>query len=147
MDPFATAPHWAWIALGFALAAAEIAAPGFFLIWLAGAALVTGLIAWFVPIGFPLQVLLFAVLAIGFVMVARRWAGNNAVAGADPAMNDRGARLIGEVVTVINALADGTGKVSHGDTEWLAKGPDAAPGTKMRVAGHDGTVLVVEHLH
>ena len=33
------------------------------------------------------------------------------------------------------------------DSEWLAKGPDAEPGTKMRVAGHDGVVLVVEHLH
>ena len=30
-----------------------------------------------------------------------------------------------------------------GESHW----PDAEPGTKMRVAGHDGTVLIVEHLH
>ncbi len=62
---------------------------------------------------------------------------------ADPAMNDRGARLLGETVLVTHAIDGGTGRVRHGDSEWLAKGPDAAPGTRMRVAGHEGTVLVV----
>ena len=40
-----------------------------------------------------------------------------------------------------------TGRVRLGDSEWLAKGPDAEPGTRMRVSGHDGAVLLVEHLH
>lgn len=140
-------PHWTWLALGLLLAAAEIAAPGFFLIWLAAAAVGTGLLAWLVPIPVAMQVLLFAVLAFVLVMAARRWLRTNQVEGADPAMNDRGARLLGDTVLVTHAIDGGTGRVRHGDTEWLAKGPDATPGTRMRVAGHDGTVLVVEHLH
>jgi membrane protein implicated in regulation of membrane protease activity len=141
------APHWTWLALGLLLAAAEIAAPGFFLIWLAAAAVITGLVAWVMPISLPLQVLLFAVLALALVMIARRWLKTNEITGADPAMNDRGARLLGDTVLVTHVIEGGSGRVKHGDTEWLAKGPDAPPGTRMRIAGHEGAVLVVEHLH
>ena len=38
--------HWHWLAIGLLLAAAEMAIPGVFLIWLSGAALVTGLVVW-----------------------------------------------------------------------------------------------------
>jgi membrane protein implicated in regulation of membrane protease activity len=54
---------------------------------------------------------------------------------------------VGEVVVVTQAINDGSGRVRQGDSEWLAKGPDAEPGTRMRVSGHNGTVLLVEHLH
>ena len=45
--------RWGWLVAGVILAAAEIVVPGVFLIWLAGAAMVTGLIVWAVPIGVP----------------------------------------------------------------------------------------------
>ena len=140
-------PHYGWMAIGLVLAAAEMAIPGVFLIWLAGAALITGLIVWAVPIGLPLQVVIFAVLAIVSVFSGRRYLTAHPVVSADPLMNDRGGRLVGETVVVSSTIDGGSGKVHHGDSEWLARGPDAEPGTKMRVSGHDGTVLIVEHLH
>lgn len=140
--------HWHWLALGMLLAAAEMAVPGVFMIWLAAAALVTGVIAWAVPaMAVPVQVILFAVLAILAVFVGRTYLKANPIESADPKMNDRGARLIGETVIVTQAIDGGSGRVRQGDGEWLAKGPDAEPGTKMRVAGHEGVVLIVEHLH
>ena len=48
---------------------------------------------------------------------------------------------------VTSVIAGGTGRVRLGDSEWLAKGPDAEPGTRMKVTGHEGVVLLVEHLH
>ena len=140
-------PHYGWLAIGLVLAAAEMAIPGVFLIWLAGAAIVTGLIVWAVPIGVPLQIVIFAALAIISVFSGKRYLAAHPVVSADPLMNDRGARLVGETVVVSSAIDGGSGKVHQGDSEWLAKGPDAEPGAKMRVAGHDGTVLIVEHLH
>jgi len=140
-------PQYGWLAIGLILAAAEMAAPGVFLIWLAGAALITGLIVWAVPIGLPIQVAVFAALAIVSVVLGRRYIAANPLVSADPLMNDRGGRLVGETVVVASAIDGGTGKVHHGDSEWLARGPDAEPGTRMRVSGHDGTVLIVEHLH
>lgn len=140
-------PQWGWLALGFLLGTLEMAVPGAFLIWLSGAAIITGLITWAVPISMPLQIVLFAVLAIASVFLGKRYLRDNPIAGADPKMNDRGARLLGDTVIVTHAIDGGTGRVRHGDSEWLARGPDAEPGTRMRVAGNDGTVLLVEHLH
>ena len=140
-------PHYAWLALGLLLAAAEMAIPGVFLIWLSGAAILTGLLTWVVPIGFELQIVIFAVLAIVAVFSGRRYLASNPITPVDPMMNDRGAQAVGETVMVTHAIDGGQGRVKLGDSEWLAKGPDAEPGTKMRVAGHDGVVLVVEHLH
>ncbi len=148
MDMFtALDPRWGWLALGMVLAIAEIAIPGVFLIWLAGAALVTGLLTFVLPIGLPLQIGVFAVLAIGSVFAGRRWLAAHPVVGADPLMNDRTGRLIGQTVLVTNAIVGGAGKVRQGDGEWLARGPDAEPGTRMRVSGAEGTVLLVEHMH
>lgn len=139
--------HYHWLAIGLLLAAAEMAIPGVFLIWLAAAALITGALTWFLPIGLPVQIVIFAVLSIAAVFTGKRYLAANPVEALDPKMNDRGARLVGETVVVTHAIDGGNGRVKQGDSEWLAKGPDAEPGTKMRVAGHEGVVLVVEHLH
>lgn len=139
--------HWWWLALGLLLAIAEMVIPGVFLIWLAGAAILTGLLAWVVPIGVPLQIAIFAALAIVSVFIGKRYLAANPITPADPKMNDRGARLLGEMVTITQAIDGGSGRARHGDSEWLVKGPDAEPGTRMRISGHDGSVLLVEHLH
>jgi inner membrane protein len=139
--------HWLWLGLGLVLAIAEILVPGVFLIWLAGAALITGVVTWLVPLGMPLEIVLFTVLAITSVFIGRNYLRANPVVPADPKMNDRGARAVGEVVVVTQVIEDGSGRVKLGDSEWLARGPDAEPGTKMRVCNADGAVLVVEHLH
>jgi len=139
-------PHYAWLALGLVLAAAEMAIPGVFLIWMAGAALIVGFVTWATPIGVPLQIVLFALLAIVAVFTGRRYLRSHPVEAADPKMNQRGERVIGETVVVTQAIEGGSGRVKLGDSEWLAKGADAAPGTRLRVTGHDGVVLLVEAL-
>jgi inner membrane protein len=140
-------PHYLWLALGLALIVGEMTIPGVFLIWLSGAAIITGLVTWATPIGVPLQIVLFAVLAVVSVFIGRNYLRDNPIEAADPKMNDRGARAVGETVVVTQVIADGSGRVKLGDSEWLAKGPDAEPGTKMRVSGADGAVLLVEYLH
>lgn len=137
-------PHWIWLAIGLILASAEMALPGLFLIWLAGAALITGVLAWALPVGVPVQIVIFAVLAVVAVFVARNYLRANPVAEADPNMNRRGARLVGETAVVTQAIVGGSGRVHHGDSEWLARGPDIAPGTRVRITGSDGVVLLVE---
>lgn len=139
--------HWLWLGLGLILASAEIMIPGVFLIWLALAALLTGVIAWLLPLGLPLEVVLFAVLSLISVFAGRNYLRSNPIEGADPKMNDRGARSVGETVVVTQVIEGGQGRVKLGDSEWLAKGPDAEPGTRMKVTAHDGAVLRVEHLH
>jgi inner membrane protein len=137
-------PHYAWLAIGLVLAVGEMAIPGVFLIWMAGAAVIVGLFSWVVPIGIPLQVVLFALLSIAAVFLGRRYLRDNPIVAADPMMNMRGDRVVGETVVVTQAIEGGSGRVRLGDSEWLARGADAVPGTRLKVVGHDGTVLVVE---
>ncbi|APE27173.1 NfeD family protein [Aurantiacibacter gangjinensis] len=136
--------HFFWLALGFFLAAAEILVPGVFLIWLAGAAVITGIIAWGTPIGIPLQIALFAVLAILALFSGKRYVRDNPIVEADPKMNRRGARLAGETAIVVVPIDGGSGRVKHGDSEWIARGPDAALGERVRITGTDGAILLVE---
>lgn len=137
-------PHFVWLAIGLILLAAEMAVPGVFLMWMGLAALVVGFVAWVAPIGLFLQIVLFAFLAILAVFTGRRYLRDNPIVAADPMMNRRADRVVGEIVVVTQAIDGGAGKVKLGDGEWLAKGADAQPGTKMRVTGHDGVVLTVE---
>src|SRR3546814_10165448 len=55
------------------LAAAEIVARVFFLIWVGAAAIATGVIAWIVPLGVPLQLGIFGILSFAALYGARRW--------------------------------------------------------------------------
>mgnify|MGYP001418022760 CR=1 FL=1 len=96
--------HWFWLIVGGLLGIAEILIPGFFLIWLSVAAIVTGIVAFVLPISMTAQVALFAVLAVATVYAGRRWFALNPIESTDPNLNDRGARLIGELVLVVEAI-------------------------------------------
>ncbi len=121
--------HWKWLT---------------FLIWIAIAAAITGLAALALPIGIPLQLLIFAALCVVSVWAGRRWYVDNPVPSTDPNLNDRTARLIGELVTVVEPIRGGEGRVKIGDSVWTARGPDSEAGTRVRVTGAEGAVLWVE---
>ena len=137
-------PHWIWLSIGILLAAAEIVAPGFFLIWVGAAAIATGVIAWILPLGVPLQLGIFGILSFAALYGARRWLKVNPITSADPLLNQRGHRLVGEILTLTQAIEDGRGRARVGDGEWPVRGPDAAEGAKVRVVSADGGVLLVE---
>ena len=137
-------PHWAWLILGLVLAAAEMLVPGVFLIWFAVAALLTGLLAWVLPIGLAAEVVLFVVLALASVLAGRRWLRHHPIDSPDPLLNRRGARMVGQQVVVTQAIEGGRGRVRCGDGEWLAQGPEAPVGARLTITGHDGAVLIVE---
>ena len=137
-------PHWFWLSIGLALGVLEMLLPGFFLIWLAGAAIVTGLVVWVLPIPFAAQIALFALLSIAAVFWARKYMKDNPIETTDPLLNQRGGRYVGEVVTLVTAIQDGRGRAKIGDGEWPVRGPDAAAGAKVRVVSAEGGMLVVE---
>lgn len=137
-------PGWLWLIGGVLLLAAEIVAPGFFLVWIGAAAVITGLFATAFGIGTAGQLGLFALYSAVAVYVARRWYVFRPVASEDPALNDRTARLIGRSVTVVEAVDAYNGRVRVADGEWSARGGPAAPGERVRITGIDGNCLTVE---
>ncbi|WP_375426803.1 NfeD family protein [uncultured Sphingomonas sp.] len=137
----------AWLLVALALGLAELAVPGVFLVFVALAAAVTGTVLLAVP-DLPIvgQLASLALWSGAGVAIGRRWYHEHPVATDDALLNDRAARLIGEVVVITAAIENGRGRVRVGDGAWPARGTDAATGERVRVVSVDGTVLVVERL-
>jgi membrane protein implicated in regulation of membrane protease activity len=137
-------PQWWWLLAAASLGIMELLLPGIFLVWIAAAAALTGLLLFMVALPLTYQLVVFAMLALAAVYAGRLYYDRNPVPSSDPKLNDRAARLIGETVTVESAIAGGRGRVRVGDGVWNARGPDAPAGTRMVVTGAEGTVLIVE---
>src|ERR1043165_9374010 len=94
------ADHWWWVGAGALLGILEILLPGIFLIWIAIAAWVTAAIVAAVPtLALAVQLVIFVVLAFVTVFLGRQYYARNPVESADPHLNTRTSRLIGQVVT------------------------------------------------
>lgn len=136
-------PYWIWAAIGLLLAAAEILVPGVYLVWLAVAALLTAVMTFVLDPGVPLQIVNFVFLSLIIAFSARRILRDTPIFSADPLMNKRGARLVGETALVVQDFAGGSGRVKLGDSEWLARGVDMKTGERVRVTGSEGSILLV----
>ncbi|MEO5867345.1 MAG: NfeD family protein [Sphingomonas sp.] len=134
-----------WLAAALVLGIAELITPGLFLVFFAIAAAATG-VAVFALSDLPLVAQLgsFAVWSAVTVLIGKRWYRQYPVASDDALLNDRAARLVGEIVTVDEAIVHGHGRVRVGDGVWPAHGPETAANTRMRVAAVSDGIVIVE---
>ncbi|MBX3593306.1 NfeD family protein [Sphingomonas sp.] len=145
MDWLADNAGFVWLIVAALLAICELLIPGVYLTFLALGAAATGVLALVFPDLGPIgQFISFAAWSTVAVMIGRRWYGANPVPSSDPDLNNRSARMIGQSVTVVEAIEGGTGRVRVGDGEWPAEGPDLPTGAKARIAGVRGGVVVIE---
>lgn len=135
---------WHWWILAAVLAAVETFVPGAVAIWFAASALVVGSLLLLAPLAWQLQLVLFGALGVAAIAAYRAWARRNPQSSEQPNLNQRGAQYIGQVLTLVEPIDQGFGKVRVGDTVWKVRGPDLPAGTHVRVVGVDGAVLVVE---
>lgn len=146
MNDFVT--HYGWWLLALVLIAAEMIAPGYFLLWIGIAAAAVGVVVWIAP-GAPalVQAVLFAVFAIASCLVYWKFLRPVAERRDDqPLLNRRGAQLVGQRFVVSESIVNGRGRVRVGDGEWLASGPDVPAGSEVEVVAVDGTTLMVAKL-
>jgi membrane protein implicated in regulation of membrane protease activity len=136
--------HWVWLTIGVLLAGLEMLAPGVYLIWLGIAAIITGVLTGLLHLSLPVQVIDFVFLSLIVAFSARRFLRDSPIASADPLMNRRVARMVGQTAVVAQAIEHGSGRVHFGDSEWIASGPDVAVGERVRITGADGVTLLVE---
>jgi membrane protein implicated in regulation of membrane protease activity len=148
MSGFSLEPEWLWLIGGILLLIAELIAPGFFLVFIGGAAVVTGLAALLLHLDLPLEFAIFAILAFIAVRVGGRRAYSMRYDySADPYLNDRAKRLLGRVVIAVSPVDSNGGRVKVGDTEWSARGGPAAAGERVRIVDVEGNCLKVEPEH
>ena len=137
---------WHWLILAAAFAGIEMLSPGFFFIWLGGAALVLGLITLVISsLSWEVQLILFAVFSALSVIGWYKFGRKMVIATDDATLNRRGESLVGRTGQLSEAIVNGRGRVKIDDSVWSAECEEDAPeGAKVLVTGVRGAVLSVE---
>jgi inner membrane protein len=136
---------WTWWIVAGVLFLLELAMPGVIFIWLALAAVAIGIIAFFTDFSWQIQLVLFAVLSIVFVLIAKPWFRKRQLAGSDrPNLNRRMHAFVGRSFVLDQPIADGRGKISIEGTWWDVRGSDQPKGQWVTVTGVEDMRLIVE---
>ena len=139
-------PFWTWLLLGALLLGMELVLPGVHFVWFGVAAALMAFIVQFTGMVWGWQLITFATVAAALVMFMRGYASPLRFKSDEPELNSRARQYIGRIVVIEEPISAGRGKVRVDDTLWSARGADLGAGTKVRVAGVEGSVLVVEAL-
>jgi membrane protein implicated in regulation of membrane protease activity len=132
-----------WLALGVVLCLAEVLHPGIFLLWCGIGAVCTGVVTSFAAPGLEVQLGCFIVFTGASLMIPllRRKYGK----AVEEKLNVPGGDLIGETCRA-GVFEGREGRVELRDGSWRARmtGEETpAEGTRLRIVGREGTVLLV----
>ncbi len=136
---------WFWFIVAGLLLLGELMSPGVFLMWLAGAAALTGLADLFLGLSWQSEVALFAVLAVLLVFASWNWVKAQRAPKSDqPHLNMRHGAYVGRVFVLDQAIVNGAGKLKIEDALWDVDGPDLPVGARVKVTGVNGLRLLAE---
>ena len=136
---------WHWMILAALLAGIEILTPGFFFLWLGGAALLTGVVALVIPgLTWEPQVLIFAILSGASVLGWYKFRHRLVIATTDSTLNRRGEQLLARTGTLSEPIVNGRGQIKIDDTVWRCEGPDLPAGARVKIVAVRGAMLSVE---
>ncbi|MCL7715709.1 NfeD family protein [Stenotrophomonas mori] len=134
-----------WAVLAVVLFAAEAMAPGAFMLWMGFAATAVFLVVWaYDGLAVLMQVVLFVVLSFVSIQIYRTWFRRRARPSDQPLLNRRAEQLVGRVVVLDQAIANGAGRAKVDDAFWVVAGPDLPAGRQVRVVAVDGMTLKVQ---
>ncbi|MFC5740187.1 NfeD family protein [Dyella tabacisoli] len=140
------ATHYLWWIVALLLIAAEVVLPGYFMLWIAIGAALTGLFLLLAPgLSMLAQAMLFVVLAFLSCVAYWYWLRPKLQRSepGDARLNRRGEQLIGQRYVLIEAIVNGRGRARVGDGQWLVSGPDLPLGSTVEVIAVEGTTLKV----
>ena len=130
-----------WVIVALVAGILEVIVPAFGFIFVALAALVTAMLAW-LQIGLAFQVVIFAALALGLIVLLRPVF----LKRLGPGVPDRTDALKGKLAEVTESIdpVRGTGRVIVEGHDWAARAPvPVATGARVQIVGADGIVLLV----
>ncbi len=136
---------WHWWVLAAVLIALEVLAPSTVLLWPGIAAAIVGVVLLISPdVGWQVQVLLFAALAVVSLGVWMGLLRSRFADSTETKLNRRGVEYIGREYVLAEPIVAGTGSLNIDDTKWQVAGEDLDAGSRVRVVEMDGAVLKVE---
>jgi membrane protein implicated in regulation of membrane protease activity len=137
---------WHWLVFGLLLLVAEIFVFGAVLMWLGFAAILVGILAFFIPalIWMP-SLMLWAFLSLLLVFGWWQYRKKNPPKDSAHTINRRGEQIVGRHFTLIKDIVNGVGELHVDDTRWkTVSHHDLPAGTKVTVVAVEGTSLRVE---
>src|SRR5262245_5275367 len=111
IDFFLGLGAWNWFILAVVMLLLETAIPGVHFMWFGMAAVVLGVLTLLIPMPIAVQLVLFALVALLMILVARRYWSPESIKTDAPDLNERGHQYIGRTVTVADPIMRGRGKV------------------------------------
>jgi len=144
-----TNPQWIFIALGGVLLIIELLGTAGYSLWSGISAFIVGLIAWIIPLSWPILWVLFAIFTLVTAYVWWLWlkkhGGDRAEKGT---INQPQKDLIGIKTVVVEPIKNGYGRVKIKDGTWPANcNEDLATGQRVEVIAVDGLMLTVIKLN
>ncbi len=138
---------WHWMAFAGGLLVLELLTGGTtFLLWPAAAAFVVGLLNVFGFMGWQADLMVFALVTMVLIWVGQVYIRPRMKRGDKAHLNERSARMIGQVGEVTADFVNGRGRVNLDDTRWSAVSADDSNltvGTKIVVEQVEGTTVKV----
>ena len=135
LDFYLAHPFWVWLTVAALLLSVEVATGTGWLFWPVASAAVCGAITALVRLGVGLELGLFAVLTVGFILLARRYFPPGR-ARPLPHSDNRINGLIGREGMVVEVFTNGHGVVLVHGQEWPAEADRQRPldlGAAIRV--------------
>ncbi len=138
-----------WLMIGFALLILEVLTGTMYMLWIAAAAMIVGVIMFIMPVlDWQMQLVLFSVLTIVLMYVGHTHLRPKMEGGEPSDLNDRARSMVGMRVKAVANFDTGRGRVQVGDTQWRAsmKTGDVKAGDELKIVAVVGTTLEVEPL-
>lgn len=142
---------WMWGILGLVLLSMEMMTGTFYILWFGVAALLMTLVVWLAPaMGVPMQLFLYAILALGSLFIWRHFYNQTSV---DFRIGQSQGDEIGTVGTMIKAVGpQQSGKIEFaqgvmGSRKWVALSDETiAMGQQAEIVAVEGNSLRVKQV-
>lgn len=138
-------PMMAWLIIGAVLMLLELIVPGVYLFWFGVAALAVGGLLSFIPLGFIMQILLFAIFSVIAVIIGVKvYKGKDQDITSQHLNQVRGKEYVGQTYTLTMDITNNNGQLPIGDSVWSIHGENLPAGTKIKITHLTGNTLHYE---
>ena len=135
---------WHWWALGLVLVVMEALTPSGIFAGMAVSAGATGAVSLAnEELAWEPQVAIFAVITVLITFAWRKILGVSASEGEEFSTRAKAKKLVGTEFELTLPLQNGFGEALVDGINWELKGPDSKKGSRVRIIGIDGNILVV----
>ncbi|WP_109371349.1 NfeD family protein [Proteus genomosp. 6] len=137
-------PALFWLCLGGLLLITEMLGTAGYLLWSGMAALCVSLITWILPISWPIQGILFAILTVISALLWHLWLKRRKLSKEAENLNQKTHQLIGVHAVLLSDTENGFSRVKLADGSWrVYSDTPLLAGDKVTVTAIDGITLQV----